>query len=121
MVEPSIRGRFFRVAVAVVALAAVLTAILASILLPVRSGEWRLETVRNTRGFEVLRTLANGPAAKDGVRPGDEIVLDLMPLDDRVAFARPIAGVPVQVSVERHGQIIPIALCRVGTTGRGRA
>ena len=108
MTHAATNGRALRVTIATASLLAVLTAIVASLVLPERAGTLGMQTTRNGGGAAVVRLTPRGPAENVGVRPGDEVPLNRMPFGAQVAFFHPIAGAPMQFPVERHKSVVSL-------------
>jgi hypothetical protein len=82
------------------------------------AARWLLPDTNGTFGFtsavvtstqlRVVAVSAGSPAASEGVRSGDVIRLDRMPVDQRVALYAGIAGKPADLRIDREGQDISL-------------
>lgn len=51
-----------------------------------------------------------GPAARAGLRAGDLVRFDRMPLLQRIAVARPAPGEPITIAIERSGRLAAVTV-----------
>ena len=78
----------------------VVAALALGVAAPRRSGTWNAQFTADVRAH-VTAIAPDSPLAKAGVRAGDTIAFDRMPLAQRIAVNAPIAGVPVSIVVQR--------------------
>ncbi len=70
---------------------------------------------RDGDGVTIANVSASSPAAREGLKPGDRVVrVGSQPIDDRLDFALAMLdsplGQPLEISIERSGQRIDLAM-----------
>src|SRR5579872_880275 len=93
---------------------AVLTMLATRWLLPVTNGTlgFTNTSITSTR-LRVIAVTPGSPATSEGVRSGDVIRLDRMPVEQRIALYASIAGQPVTLQIDRGTQHVSLRVAPI--------